>query len=185
MRIYSAAIGLSWVVFVLVWIVFAFTSRGGGTRRYSSTGTALRLLILLLLFVALRYGDRLPPELIRPVSGPVGAVGALLCVAGVAFAVWARAALGRSWGMPMTVRDQTELVVSGPYAYVRHPIYTGVSAMLIGTALVHPIAWLTAVILIAYFLFSAGREEDDMQRQFPETYPGYKHRTKKLVPFVF
>jgi protein-S-isoprenylcysteine O-methyltransferase Ste14 len=172
-------------VFLLVWAVFAFVRRGGGTRRYSSTGTALRLLLLLGLFVAIRYGDRLPPDLVRPASGALGAVGAALCVAGLVFAIWARAALGRSWGMPMTVRDETELVVSGPYAYVRHPIYTGVSAMLIGTALVQPVGWLPAVVLIAYFLFSAGREEADMQRQFPDVYPGYKHRTKKLVPFVF
>ena len=86
--------------------------------------------------------------------------------------------------MPMSLRDQQALVTSGPYAYVRHPIYTGVSLMALGSVLVYPalVAW--SAIMIAYFLFSLRREERDMERLFPDSYPAYKQRSKMLVPFV-
>jgi protein-S-isoprenylcysteine O-methyltransferase Ste14 len=93
-------------------------------------------------------------------------------------------ALGRSWGMPMTLRDKQDLVTHGPYAYVRHPIYTGMAAMAVGTALAYPIMLLWAAIMVAYVLISALREERDMVQLFPDTYPAYKQRSKMLVPFV-
>ena len=130
----------------------------------------------------LRYADRLPLPTFTPAQ--LAAVGDLLCVAGLAFAVWARLTLGRSWGMPMTLHEQPELVTAGPYRYVRHPIYTGVTVMLIGTALVFPPAVLPGAILTVYFVFSALREERDMAARFPDAYAAYKERTRMLVPFV-
>jgi protein-S-isoprenylcysteine O-methyltransferase Ste14 len=93
--------------------------------------------------------------------------------------------MGRRWGLPLTVDEETALVTRGPYAFVRHPIYTGVSAMLIGSALVFPPAAVGAVALIPYFVVSAFREERDMARLFPDVYPDYMRRTKRLVPFVW
>ena len=85
----------------------------------------------------------------------------------------------------MTLRDRPELVTSGPYAYVRHPIYTGIAAMMIGTALVQPYSALAAVALIPYLIYSSRREERDMERLLPDIYPAYKARTKSLVPFLY
>jgi protein-S-isoprenylcysteine O-methyltransferase Ste14 len=76
-------------------------------------------------------------------------------------------------------------VTSGPYAYVRHPIYTGIIAMFIGTALVQPYSAVVAVILIPYLIYSSRREERDMERLLPDVYPPYKARTKSLVPLLF
>ena len=112
-------------------------------------------------------------------------MGAVLCVLGLLFGSWARFTMGSSWGMPMTVGQETALVTRGPYAFVRHPIYTGVTAMLIGSALVFPPAVLGAVILIPYFVVGALREEGDMTKLFPDVYPQYMQRTKRLVPFVW
>jgi protein-S-isoprenylcysteine O-methyltransferase Ste14 len=103
---------------------------------------------------------------------------------GLAFATWARVALGRNWGMPMTLHENPQLVTSGPYRYVRHPIYAGLTAMLIGTSLVYPLAAIPCALMIAYSVFSALREERDMEKRFPEAYPGYKNRSKMLVPFL-
>lgn len=75
-------------------------------------------------------------------------------------------------------------LVFGPYRFVRHPIYTGVAAMFIGTALVYPLAALAGIVMIAYMVFSARREERDMEAQFPDAYPAYKQRSKMLVPFL-
>ena len=93
--------------------------------------------------------------------------------------------LGRHWGMPMTLREAPELVTWGPYAYVRHPIYTGLAAMMIGTTLVYPLGILWCAVMIPYMIFGARREESDMERLFPEVYPPYKQRSKMLVPFLF
>ena len=77
-----------------------------------------------------------------------------------------------------------ELVTSGPYRYVRHPIYTGMSGMVIGSTLVFlpAVAW--CVGMLAYMIVSALREERDMAQRFPDAYPEYKRHSKMLVPFV-
>jgi protein-S-isoprenylcysteine O-methyltransferase Ste14 len=71
---------------------------------------------------------------------------------GIALAIWARVHLGRNWGMPMTQKAEPELVTSGPYRFVRHPIYSGLLAWLLGTALVTNLIGLIIVaILGGYF----------------------------------
>lgn len=113
-------------------------------------------------------------------------VGVWLCVAGIGFAVWARVYLGRNWGMPMSLRQGHELVTSGPYAYVRHPIYTGLMLAMIGSAVTEGLLWLLLfAFYFAYFLVGARTEEKMMVAQFPDAYPAYRRRTKMLIPFVF
>jgi protein-S-isoprenylcysteine O-methyltransferase Ste14 len=92
--------------------------------------------------------------------------------------------LGRSWGMPMALHDSPELVTSGPYRLVRHPIYTALAAMLIGTSLVFPVAALPCAITIVYTVFAARREEHDMEQRFPGAYSEYTRRSKFIVPFL-
>ena len=110
--------------------------------------------------------------------------GMFLCLAGLTFAVWARVSLGRSWGMPMAQHDNPELVTSGPYALVRHPIYTALAAMLIGTSLVFPVAVIPCAATIVYMVFAAHREELDMEQRFPGAYSEYTRRSKFIVPFL-
>jgi protein-S-isoprenylcysteine O-methyltransferase Ste14 len=190
MRTYDAVILGCWLVFFAVWAVLAIAGGRGGRQSPTPANRMLRLAVLALAVFAVFYGDRLPMDFARSTARyaqqiGAAAVGAVLCIAGLGFAVWARVSLGRSWGMPMTLHQKPELVTAGPYAYVRHPIYTGVAAMTIGTALVYPLAVLWSVVLIAYFIFSARREERDMERRFPDTYPAYRRRSKMLVPFLF
>lgn len=113
------------------------------------------------------------------------AFGAVCAVVGVAFAISARRALGSNWGMPMSVKENPELVTTGLYAYIRHPIYTGMFVALFGSALVEPVWSVVFVFALGYFLYSAKKEEALMQQTFPDTYPAYKKRTKMLIPFVF
>jgi len=85
----------------------------------------------------------------------------------------------------MSVKESPELVVTGPYAYVRHPIYTGVILGMLGSALVAGWIWLiVALVAAAYFIWSATHEEKQMEQTFPDAYPAYKKRTKMLIPFV-
>jgi len=105
---------------------------------------------------------------------------------GLSFAIWARVHIGRNWGTPMSQKDDPELVTSGPYHSVRHPIYSGILMAGVGTAVALSWFWLIAVVLAgAYFLYSATVEERNLAKQFPEAYPTYRRSTKMLVPFVF
>jgi protein-S-isoprenylcysteine O-methyltransferase Ste14 len=175
----------SWLVLIVVWFVAAVMLGIGGIGRTSPLGRAVRLLLVIAVWVAVGYGYRLPAPGSTPTMLDLAAVGAALCGMGCAFAIWARFSLGRSWGMPMTRHESPELVTSGPYRFVRHPIYTGILFMLVGTSLLHPVAAVPSAVFIAYFVYSARREESDMERQFPNAYPGYRQRSKMLIPFVF
>ncbi len=121
------------------------------------------------------------------VSSPwLQGIGLAIFVLGLALAVWARLYIGRNWGMPMSRKDDPELVTTGPYHTVRHPIYSGIILGMIGTAIAVSWYWLIAAAAMgAYFGFSAVAEERYMAGQFPDTYPEYKQSTKMLVPFIF
>ena len=120
------------------------------------------------------------------VHSPIlGAIGAAVFVTGIALAIWSRIQLGRNWGMPMTQKAEPELVTSGPYRFVRHPIYSGLLAGLLGTALVTNLIGLFIVaILGAYFYYCASVEEKDLTATFPTVYPAYRTSTKMLIPFI-
>jgi protein-S-isoprenylcysteine O-methyltransferase Ste14 len=115
----------------------------------------------------------------------LGVIGALLFACGIALAVWARLHLGRNWGMPTSQRAEPELVTSGPYRFIRHPIYSGLLIAMLGTALVDNLIGLIVVaVLVAYFYYCGIVEERNLSATFPEAYPEYRDRTKMLVPFL-
>lgn len=183
MRFAYAVIAVCWLAFYAAWAMLAIWFRSGGGRR--SPALAIGVLIVV---VALIFGHRLFSRIPIPSPGARAAAwliaGSVLCVLGVTCAIWARVTLGRNWGMPMTVHKDPELVTSGPYRYVRHPIYTGLSAMLAGATLVLPPVAPAALLVAIYCVVSAIREERDMERRFPEAYPAYRRRSKMFLPFL-
>jgi protein-S-isoprenylcysteine O-methyltransferase Ste14 len=138
------------------------------------------VLVILLIRVGVFHGNRLN-------SAPWRAgLGLVLFAAGLAVAIWARVHIGRNWGTPMSQKNDPELVTSGPYRLVRHPIYAGILLAGIGTAVALSWAWLIAVALAGfYFIYSAIVEERNLSTQFPDSYPAYRRSTKMIVPFVF
>ena len=139
----------------------------------------------MLILLALRSG------VLRGHSGTVDSsvlqgIGLALFVIGLALAIWARLYLGKNWGMPMSEKVDPELVTTGPYRLIRHPIYAGIILAMIGTAIAVSLYWLAAVVVIgSYFTYSAFVEERIMARTFPDSYPAYKRSSKRLIPFVF
>ncbi len=151
------------------------------------------LVLLALRLPAVRHALRNMQNMracYRPAASPLmGLIGVVLCAFGVGLAIWARSHLGRNKigivACPMTRKENPELVISGPYAYVRHPIYTGMLIAALGTAISISPFWLIPLVLLGvYFVYSARREEKLMMEQFPGQYPQYMSRTKMLVPFV-
>ncbi len=168
-----------WLVFWAYWLISAASAKQG-TR--TGRGRPPGLLIVALAFVLLRVFHAGTLAVHSPV---VQAIGVVLFLSGLSLAVWARVHLGRNWGMPMTTKDEPELVTSGPYRLVRHPIYSGILLAMLGTALATNIYWLIALAVVgAYFLYSARVEERLMTTTFPGAYPGYRAHTKMLIPFV-
>ena len=145
-------------------------------------GTIASLMVGAIVIRVLRAGS---PTAVTVHSGVVRGIGAALVVCGLATAVSARLALGRNWGMPMTEKREPELVTSGPYRFVRHPIYSGILLGFAGTALATNVYWLIVFgVCLVYFVYSARVEEGLMTSSFPSAYPTYRARTKMLIPFV-
>jgi protein-S-isoprenylcysteine O-methyltransferase Ste14 len=116
----------------------------------------------------------------------LSSIGVVLCASGMALLVWARQKLGRNWSQTVSAKEGQELVTSGPYRYIRHPMYAGGLIACIGSAIVVGGAWVfLLVILGSLFLWRVGLEDKLMEQQFPNEYPDYKKRTKALIPFVW
>ena len=114
-------------------------------------------------------------------------LGLAITIGGCAFAIWARATLGSNWSSMVTVKQNHELILRGPYALVRHPIYTGLLLALAGTAIA--VGEVRALIGLGFafatFLWKSAAEEKFMREQFSADYARYRQRVKRLIPFVF
>ena len=110
----------------------------------------------------------------------------ILCIAGLLFCFWARAALGRNWSGTVTLKEGHELIQRGPYRLVRHPIYTGLLAMFLATAIAYGRLGGFVGVLIAFasFWIKLIGEEKLMLQQFPDQYAAYQERVKRIIPFV-
>ncbi len=125
--------------------------------------------------------DRFVPLILWPAR-----LGAALTFAGIAFAIWARVWIAGNWSSDVTLKRDHELIVDGPYRWVRHPIYTGILVALAGTALAAG-EWrgvLAIVLACAAYWRKLTIEEAVMRRQFGEAYVEYAERVPALIPFV-
>jgi protein-S-isoprenylcysteine O-methyltransferase Ste14 len=182
-RVVNTVVAAGWIAFWIYWLAASLHNKAtrSGSRSYIGFRVAVVVVVLAILRSGLFKGR-------APGFGDpwLQGIGLLVFVLGLALAVWARVHLGRNWGTPMSERVDPELVTTGPYGYVRHPIYSGIILAMIGTTIALSLYWVVATVLLGgYFVFSATVEERSMERLFPETYPAYKRSTKMLVPFLF
>jgi protein-S-isoprenylcysteine O-methyltransferase Ste14 len=190
MSVYRWIIAGLWLLFIAYWaIAAAGAKRSAGGRRWGRE-VGLRLVSVLLIAALLR--SRVLRQFLAAAQSSsshspiLGSLAIALCLLGFSLAISARWHLGRNWGMPMSRKEQPELVTSGPYAVIRHPIYTGLILAMLGSAIGVNIAWMLLVVLIGpYFFYSARREEALMLQLFPERYAAYMARTGMLVPWPF
>jgi protein-S-isoprenylcysteine O-methyltransferase Ste14 len=179
MHTLKIAVDITWIAFWIYWLGSAFgVKEGRGSRRRIPLNglTALSVVVLVRVF---RGGS------LAVYSPVLEAIGAVVFALGIVLAIWARVHLGHNWGLPMTEKAEPELVTSGPYRLVRHPVYSGLLTALLGTALVTNLIGLVIVaILGGYFYYCAWVEEKNLTAAFPAAYPAYRASTKMLIPFV-
>jgi protein-S-isoprenylcysteine O-methyltransferase Ste14 len=188
--IYRALIGAFWLLFIAVWVAAAFGAKQslGSRARWRERVlpfVAIALFVLALRTPVISHALRHARAYIVNTDPHLGVAGVVLCALGIGLAIWARIYLGRNWGLPMTRKEHPELITSGPYAYVRHPIYSGIMLAMLGSAIAETFVWLVPLALVGvYFIYSARAEERLMAQEFPQAYSAYRKRTKMLVPFL-
>jgi protein-S-isoprenylcysteine O-methyltransferase Ste14 len=177
-----------WIAVGVVWIAGA-----ARTKRTARVQTAVsRWLHLGLAAAAFTLVFR--PELglgplgrrFVPASAAVAYTGLALTISGAAFAIWARLLLGRNWSAVVTIKEGHRMVRTGPYAVVRHPIYSGFLLALLGTSLAFGEVRCLAGFAVAFVAWwtKSRLEEKFLEREFGSEYAVYRQHVKALVPFV-
>jgi protein-S-isoprenylcysteine O-methyltransferase Ste14 len=177
---------LLWMLFGLYWIVSAFKRKKTKQRESWSQRFRYSLPLLVALYLLSRpeahygwLGARFVPA-----SDAVGWLGVVLTAAGVAIAFWARWHLGANWSGVVTLKEGHELIRSGPYRTIRHPIYTGILLALLGTAVaVGEVRGLVA-LAIAWlsFYIKARREESFLTQEFGPGFAEHRRHTGMFLP---
>lgn len=181
-----AICGCLWMVWVLVWIAWAFQSKR--TRQRESFGSRMSYTVVAWAAMELMFLPKGPrgwwhAEIV-PYSPWIGWAGVAVTALGFAFTLWARSTLGGNWSSSVTIKVEHELVRTGPYRWVRHPIYTGLIVALAGTAMARD-QWRGAVavaLLWVAFTIKRLKEESFMRQTFGAHYLEYSRATGAIFP---
>ena len=178
-----------WLALGLVWLAGApFVKR---TARVEPANTrAGHIAAMTVAFVMLFSPQHVWAPLTWRVIPPsaVAAVGGIaLTILGTSFAAWARLHLGGNWSAAIALKKDHTLVRSGPYALVRHPIYTGLAVAMLGSAIAfgHIAGFFGAIVAFAAFLAKARGEESVLLAQFGDAYAQYARAVHIMIPFMF
>ena len=148
-----------WIFFLLFWIISSF--RVKKNNKEADRNSTIRL--FLFVFISFFFSPQNLQEIIgiHMLSSSlfVQGVGVLACIVGVAFAIWARIYLSTNWGMPMSQKEDLELVTTGPYHFVRHPIYTGICLAMLGSAITGGMAWFICSCALVFGLFTVQKKK--------------------------
>jgi protein-S-isoprenylcysteine O-methyltransferase Ste14 len=177
---------IPWYVMLLYWAISSLSvKRAEIPEGFSSRSKHLSFMIFAVVLMFTDY-LRLGPLACRfvPESLRIHYIGIFVTCLGVAVAIWARYILGQYWSARVEVKVDHQLICSGPYALVRHPIYTGLLLASVGTALF--VGEWRAILAIAFaaigFSIKAKQEESLMKSEFGGRYQEYRKRTGFLIP---
>jgi protein-S-isoprenylcysteine O-methyltransferase Ste14 len=187
---FSALLLVCWGVFVAAWAVGAVYNARWAPRTLigdSRFGFLPRWVVTALAILVAEVV--LPRRLWAPLTYSnfdVAVVGAALLLPSTVLALWARWTLGRMWSSVPSLRERHELRTDGPYRLTRHPIYTGILGMLLGTAMIvgFGAALVALVVFAGVFIYRIPREERLMTDTFGDQYRRYQRDVPRLVPFV-
>jgi len=174
-----------WVSLGLYWNISARSAKPTAEPQTLPARLArLPVWLGLVLFIA-AFAYPFGPVLIRRAVFP-DSVAVTICVLGLVVAIWSRKILGADWSQDVELKEGHRLVESGPYRFVRHPIYTGHLLMGLGTAIASGllVAFVGLASLAVGFWIKLNQEERVLLRGFPDEYPAYRERVKALIPYV-
>jgi protein-S-isoprenylcysteine O-methyltransferase Ste14 len=175
-----------WWVFLVYWIISAARLKQIKTEEAPS-GRLLHIAVMVVAFELLfktSFGISLLEARFVPDSMRIQYTGIALTWIGIAFAIWARYCIGANWSGRVTLKVDHQLIQSGPYAYVRHPIYTGLLLANTGAALFID-KWRCLAALVIFLVEvsrKARKEEKLMLSAFGDQYAEYRHRSGFLLP---
>jgi len=178
-----------WVIWLIVWTSAAFAVKR--TQRRERLGpTLVERVPVIAGFLVLVLSRWLPTALTTrflPEPPGLALVALILVVAGMIIAYWARLHLGRNWSGEVMVKVGHTLITSGPYRWVRHPIYSGMTLALVGTALATgaPYGFIGLALILFGFLVRVRQEEALMRETFHGEYDDYSRHTARLIPGVY
>lgn len=184
----TTAIGWIWATIAIIWLIgYATAKSNARTVPLASRVFNLALAFFGYAMLGTHWFARGWLSLrFAPDSAGLRMAGVAITLAGALFAIWARLTIGNNWSGRPSVKAGHTLVVNGPYALARHPIYTGLLTAVAGTGLCvgqwHAI--LGFFLILAALAAKIGQEERFMLQTFPDSYPGYRRRVKALIPGV-
>jgi len=186
---FNILIQICWFILFIFWVISSVGAKKNLQGNKQKLSSSLRL-ILITVSVSIIFNITGLRQLIKyPIlsfTPFVQTIGVFICASGIAFAIWAKIHLGKNWGMPMAIKENPELIATGPYYFIRHPIYTGILIAAFGSMVTVGFMWLVwFIIFLVSFTYSARKEEKNMLLQFPEEYRDYMNRTKMFIPFIF
>ncbi|MBB3004576.1 protein-S-isoprenylcysteine O-methyltransferase Ste14 [Paraburkholderia tropica] len=184
----SIAIVVPWLAWLAYWIATAQAVKTTARREARSARTWQSLPLIAggaLLILPDPTLNALSPDPTR--LGAMQFGGFAVLVAGLLFSVWARVHLGTNWSVSVTLKEGHELIRTGPYALVRHPIYTGCLIALAGSALIGE-TWRGAaglVLIFASLAFKVRIEESWLTGHFGDAYARYRREVAALIPGIY
>lgn len=178
-----------WLAFGLLWLAWGLTSKR--TTRRQTWRSRLPYLAMIASAFAILFVPALRPGplglRIWPNAVSTESLAAALTAVGFGIAIWARFHLGRNWSANVTIKLDHTLIQTGPYAFVRHPIYLGLSTAAAGLVVLNGDAGsaIGLALLLTMYRRKFLLEEDFMTQQFGDSYREYKRNVKALVPYLW
>ena len=181
-----ASLGILWLAWVVYWIVAARLTAANRRTESSLTGASYRI-PLLIGIILLVFSHASPPGIgfhLWSRNPFILGLAVVLTGAGLSFAVWGRLHLGKYWSGRITLKVDHRVIQTGPYARVRHPIYSGLILALLGTAISLGTvrAFLGFAFILVSFLRKLALEENWLRSHFGTEYELYQKRVRALIP---
>jgi len=188
MTITGIIIVVSWVIVLAYWTFEAFFQKK--VKKNSNVKSRIFYsLVLLLSYILLLFSSKIYflDYLLIHVSVFVNMLAILLAVGGMIICIYSRKVLGSNWSREVMIKKNHELITTGPYKYIRHPIYSGLLMLFLGTALAigNLGSLLGFVLLVINFKIKSLNEEEFMLKCFGKKYEAYMKRTKGFMPGVY
>ncbi len=182
----AITIGLAWLTFICFWIaaifIYKLTEQKRRNKNWFLFLISVALVGLISEYLAADYLLK-RFEFPNPIGFVTSIFGIVLLLSGLFFAVWSRMALGCFWSGSVALIENQPIIKNGPYAFVRHPIYAGVIAMLWGSFLLEKVGFILFIATLGtvFLMWKARLEEAMLKMHKGEEYLEYKKKVRGII----